>query len=108
MSQTAARVAHYPSLAYNGRATRPRRGGAPMQNRTPNPPTPPANGHGERIAARVAAARAATNAVRRAAQPMSPGAVSAEGPAYVTAKPATQGRRETLNIRTVQHGPFTW
>ena len=71
-----------------------------MQNRTP--PLPP-NGRGERSADRVAAARAATDAVRRAAQPMSPGAVSSEGPAYVTAKPTTQGRRESLNIRTVQH-----
>jgi magnesium transporter len=76
-----------------------------MQNRTPNPP---ANGHAARIAARVAAARAATAAVRRAAQPISPGAVSADGPAYVTSKPTTQGRRETLNIRTVQQGALTW
>jgi magnesium transporter len=79
-----------------------------MQNRTPNPPTPPANGHGGRISERVAAARAATEAVRRAAQPLSPGAVAAEGPAFITAKPTSQGTRTTLNIRTVQQGALTW
>ncbi len=79
-----------------------------MQNRTPNPATPPTNGQGGSPDARVAAARAATDAVRRAAQPLQPGAVSADGPAYVTAKPATQGRRESLNIRTVQHSTLTW
>src|SRR5689334_23591559 len=54
------------------------------------------------------AARAATAAVRRAAVVQAPGELSVDLPAYVTSKEATQGRRETLNIRTVQHGGLTW
>ena len=43
---------------------------------------------------------------RRCAGPPgpAPGAIVADMPAYVTSKEATQGRRETLNIRTVQQG----
>jgi magnesium transporter len=76
-----------------------------VQSRATGPA--PAEGDNGREA-RVAAARAATDAVRRAARSEASGAIAADMPAYVTSKEATQGRRETLNIRQVQHSPVTW
>jgi magnesium transporter len=75
-----------------------------MQTRPTNGPTDsPEN---QRV--RRAAARAATAAVRRAAIAQAPGDIAADLPAYVTSKEAAQGRRESLNIRSVQFGGVTW